>query len=89
MNGAEPQKTNNLVQLTRAAGVASRAGNESQLRQAIQALGNAGGSFASASRATLGNKPVQLPQLTRKAGGQEGTPHRAIQQNRPPQGHGR
>jgi hypothetical protein len=89
MNGAEPQKANNLVQITRAAGVAARAGNESQLREAVRALGNAGGKFASASRESLGNKPVQLPQLTRKTGGQEGTPHRAIQQDRPAQGHSR
>jgi hypothetical protein len=30
-----------------------------------------------------------LPHLTRKAGGQEGTPVRGIQQDRPAQGHSR
>jgi hypothetical protein len=89
MNGAQPQKVNSLVLLTRAAGVAALAGNETQLREAVRALGTAGGSFASASRATLGTKPSPLPALTRKAGNSEGTPHRAIQKDRPSQGHSR
>jgi hypothetical protein len=90
MNGAEPQKTNNLVQSTRMVAISARAGNESQLKEAIKAIGNAGGSFsASKSRETLGKLPTQLPHLTRKAGGQEGTPVRGITQDRPAQGHGR
>lgn len=89
MNGAEAQNTNKLVQSTRMVAISARAGNESQLKEAIKAIGNAGGSFAEASRATLGNKPTQLPHLTRKAGNQEGTNHRAIQQDRPAQGHSR
>jgi len=92
VNGAQPQKVNQLVLNTRAAGIAAKAGDMNQLREcarAISALSQAGGSFASASRANLGNKPSQLPHLTRKAGGQEGTPHRAVTQDRPPQGHSR
>jgi len=89
MNGAQPQKSNNLVQTTRMAGIAAKSGNETQLKECIRALGNAGGSFATASKATLGTKPSPLPALTRKAGNSEGTPHRAIQQDRPAQGHSR
>jgi hypothetical protein len=89
MNGAEPQKTNNLVQTTRMAGLAARAGNENQLKECIRALGNAGGSFATASKATLGTKPSPLPHLTKKAGNSDGIPHKAIQRDRPPQGHSR
>jgi len=90
MNGDQPDKvTNNLVQLTRAAGLAVKAGDMTQLKDCVRALGAAGGSFANSGRESLGNKPAQLPHLTRKAGGQEGTPHRAIQQDRPAQGHSR
>jgi hypothetical protein len=89
MNGAEPQKVNNLVQSTRMVAISAKAGNENQLKEAIKAIGTAGGSFAAASRATLGKLPTQLPNLTRKVGGQEGTPVRGITQDRPAQGHSR
>ena len=89
MNGEQPQKVNNLVQNARLAGVAAKAGDMNQLRECARALGNVGGSIAKDSRATLGQKPVQMPHLTRKAGNQGGTPARGIHQDRPPQAHGR
>lgn len=87
MNGQQPQKVNNLVQNTRLAGIAAKAGDMNQLKECARALSNAG-SFANDSRATLGQKPVQMPHLTRQAGNQ-GTPARGIHQDRPPQAHGR
>jgi hypothetical protein len=91
MNGAQPQKThNNLVATTRMAGVASRAGDMSQLQQCAKALGKAGGSLSAASNGDLGNKPSQLPHLTtRKTGNEEGTQQRGITQERPARGHSR
>jgi hypothetical protein len=88
MSGAEPQK-NSLVQNTKMAGIAARAGNDNALKEAARAIAKAGGTIESASKATLGNKPSQLPHLTRKAGNAEDTRHRAINHERPPQGHSR
>jgi hypothetical protein len=90
MNGAQPHKAiNNLTQLTRAAGLALREGDMGQLRECVSAIAKAGGTIESASKATLGNKPSQLPHLTRKAGNAEDTRHRAINHERPSQGHSR
>ena len=89
MNGQQPQKQNQLLQTSRLAGIAAKAGDMNQLKECARALSNAGGSFAAASRANLGQKPVQMPHLTKQAGNQGGTPHRSITQDRPPQGHGR
>jgi hypothetical protein len=88
MNGAEPQK-NNLVQNTKMAGIAARAGNDNALKEAARAIAKAGGTIESASKATLGNKPSQLPHLTRKAGNSEDIKHREITQDRPARGHSR
>jgi general stress protein YciG len=88
MNGAEPQKTNNLVQNTRAVGQAVRGGDLAQARELAQKIVRDGGSM-SAKSGNHDSKPTQLPHLTRKSGGQDGTPHRAVYQDRPPQGQGR
>lgn len=86
MDGQQPPKLS-IVQHARLTGNAAKAGDMNQLKECARALCNAG-SFAAASRATLGQKPVQMPHLTRKAGN-EGTPARGIHQDRPPQAHGR
>ncbi len=89
MENTQAKKPNSLVETTRAAGHAVRAGNMDQLRDLAKALTKAGGTISQDSRETLGQKPSQLPHLTKKAGNQNDANHRAITHDRPPPGHGR
>jgi general stress protein YciG len=79
---------NQLVQNTREAGIALRAGDMNQLRELARTIGKAGGAVSLASAADLGNKPSQLTEMTRKAGNQSDANHRAVYHDRPPPGHG-
>ena len=86
---AQSQQPNQLVEKTRAAGLALRSGDMSQLKALAQTIGKAGGSVSPASAADLGSKPAQLTQLTRQAGNQAGGKQREITHDKPPPGQGR
>ena len=90
MNGAEPQKTNNLVQATRGVGLALKSGDMNKLQELAKSIGQqAGGVISTASREKLGTLKSQLPQIARKAGNQSDQNQRVLSREQQQQGRGR